>query len=54
MGGAVPRMALEEPLNRGERERQDDPFGLGELERSLQRRLRCTGFPERVAGRRVV
>ena len=50
---AVPRVALQQLATGRERERQDDPLGLGELERPLQRRLRCTGFAELVAGRRV-
>ena len=35
--------ASADSLHRRERERQDDPLGLGELERPLQRRLRCAG-----------
>ena len=50
VSGPVARDALEHLSDRGERERQKDPVGLGELEGALDRRLCGAPVTEPVAG----
>jgi hypothetical protein len=42
----MPGVTLQEAPDRSERERQDDPLGLGEVERALQGLPCCTGVLE--------
>ena len=53
VGGAVPALALEQLADGSQRERQDDAFRLGELERPLDRGLGGTPVAEPLAGRGV-
>ena len=50
MSGPVPRNALKQLTDGGERERQDDPVGLRELEGALDRRVCGAPVAERIAG----
>ena len=47
---ALSSVAFEQPLDGGDRERQDQSFGLGELERPLERRLGRARVFELLAG----
>ena len=50
MGGLMPRMALHEGLDRNDRERQDQAFGLGWIEGPLERCLCVAPVPDLLTG----